>query len=137
MKRIAGLVLLALVAVVLASSPPAARVLSPAAETVGCGPVNAAPLVPVSEKLGMCILQAAVGDLVEAIADPVSLVQAVIGACRAYGVATIEQVIAIIEEAISSPPAVDAGAAPLSAAQHARLEKVHAAALALKASGKK
>jgi len=89
-----------------------------------CTSAQLAPLVAPSEKLGMCILQAAVGDLVEAISDPASLIPAIIGSCTGYGVATVEQVVAIIEEALGASPVSDSGAVLI-----ARLKKVHAAAL--------
>ena len=96
-----------------------------------CTAAQGQALIQPSEQLGICILQAAVGDIVEAISDPLSLIPAIISSCGAYGVATVEQVIAIIEQALSSSPA-DAGATVAAM----RLATVHSAALAFKAAKK-
>jgi hypothetical protein len=106
--------------------------------TVGCANPNAvspAPLINASEQLGMCILQASVADLVDAIAAPATLIPAIIGSCIQYGEATAAQVVQLIEEYFASAPAVDGGLA-LSSTQAARLKKVHDAAKTLVAAAK-
>lgn len=89
-----------------------------------------APITSTLPSLGICVVQAAVGDIVEVISDPVSLIGAIISACSAYGTATVEQIIAWLESALASQPVVtsDAGAISVAVAK-ARLSKVHAAAL--------
>jgi hypothetical protein len=97
----------------------------------GCHPqnVNTAPLIQASEKLGLCILQASVSDLVDAVTDPVSLIPAIIGSCGTYGTATAAQVLQVIEEFFAAAPASDGGVTPTtSALSLERLQKVHAAA---------
>jgi hypothetical protein len=83
------------------------------AETVGCSStnVNTKPLLADGEQLGICVVQAAASDLPEVLSgDPASLLSAIAGECAAYGVATAEQILATIEEALASQPAVpDAG----------------------------
>jgi len=89
------------------------------------------PIVNTLPPLGVCVVQAAAADLVEAISDPVSLVGAIISACSSYGAATVDQIIAWVEQAIAAPPVfTDAGAVSI-AVQKARLTKVRAAALAM------
>lgn len=109
----------------------------------GCNtPPPIAPVVNTLPPLGICIAQAAIGDIVDAINDPLSLVTAIINQCLPYGVATVEQVVQWIEVAFAAQPILvlpDAATAPdgagtapgsVSLSVHrARLAKVHAAAL--------
>lgn len=116
----------------------------------GCsGSVNIKPLVASSEALGICVVEAAAADFVDALTDPASLVSAIIGSCASYGVATVEQVLATIEEAIGAAPALpvaDAGPGSVDGGPDAgpagnvlpkaqvRLRKVRDAAAAIVAS---
>lgn len=116
--------------------------LTPAA-LEGCNaPPPVTPIISSLPPLGICVAQAAVGDIVDAINDPFSLVTAIINQCLPYGVATVEQVVQWIETALASQPILtspDAATAPdgagtapgsVSLAVHrGRLAKVHAAAL--------
>jgi hypothetical protein len=99
---------------------------TPAFEQGGCG-ANFTPLIQPGENLGICILQASISDLVDAISDPLSLVPAIISSCLSYGEATVAQVIQIIEQALTANPVAEAG--PGDAVRIQRLKKVHAAAL--------
>jgi hypothetical protein len=74
------------------------------------------------------VAQAAIGDIVEAISDPASLIGAIIAACSQYGTATVEQIIMWIEQAIANQPALDGGNVALN---KARLNKVRSAAIAI------
>lgn len=86
------------------------------------------PIVNSLPPLGLCVVEAAATDIVDAISDPASLIGAIVSACSRFGSATIEQIIAWVEQALSSQPAVaDAGPSPASA----RRAKVRAAALAM------
>jgi hypothetical protein len=86
------------------------------------------PIVNTLPPLGICIVEAAVQDIVQVIADPAALINVLITACAQYGTATVEQILAWIELALASPPALDSGSV---ATRLARLNKVHAAALVM------
>jgi hypothetical protein len=103
----------------------------PTVTEVGCGSnPGIQPLFVAGENLGICIVQAAVGDLPEAFTDPASLLSAIASACTAYGIATAAQILATIEQAIASTPTYpDAGGdAGFSSASLLKLQKVRDAA---------
>jgi hypothetical protein len=130
MKRIALMILAALVVSIAIVATPRIPT-EPLEDVVGCAATSpASQLIAPSEKLGLCVLQAGVSDLIDAINDPASLVPAVVSACLQYGEATAAQIVTVIEEYFASPPAVDSGLA-LSSVQTARLTRLHDAALAL------
>lgn len=122
--------LLAVTLPLLAAAAPVGGVAITAAVEEGCGGTlpSGAPIVGTLPPLGICVVQAAIGDIVEAISDPASLIGAIISACSQYGTATVEQVIAWIEQAIAGIPTFDGGTVALN---KARLNKVHAAALVM------
>jgi hypothetical protein len=101
----------------------------------GCGASNPniiQPLITVGQNLGICVIQAAVGDLPEAFTDPASLIEAIASSCTKYGIATAAQILATIEEAIASSPSTqvppsspDAGTSSVTLL---RLQKVRDAA---------
>src|SRR5580693_2996473 len=71
----------------------------------GCNtPPPTAPIVNSLPPLGICVAQAAIGDIVDAINDPLSLITAIINQCAPYGVATVEQVVQWVEIALASQP---------------------------------
>jgi hypothetical protein len=96
----------------------------------GCAGTPSGQLIAPSEKLGLCVVQAAVSDLVDAISDPVSLVPAIISACAAYGVADAQSVWSVLLEYLGAAPSPDAGVS-LSGVQLARVQRVMSAAKAL------
>lgn len=96
----------------------------------GCAGTPAAQIVAPSEKLGECIAQAALSDLVEAIADPASLIPAIGAACASFGVADAATIWKVVESYLTHSPLPDSGVA-LSPVQITRLLRVHAAAKAL------
>lgn len=118
--------------------------LTPAA-LEGCNaPPPTTPIISSLPPLGICIASAALGDIVDAINDPLSLVTVIINQCAPYGIATVEQIVQWVEIALASQPVLPSAAdaatdvtvdatAPnggISLAVHrGRLAKVHAAAL--------
>jgi hypothetical protein len=121
--------LLAVVLPILAAAAPVGGVALTAAVEEGCNTLpSGAPILNSLPPLGICIVQAAVGDIVEIIADPAALIGVLLAACAQYGTATVEQIIAWIELALASPPALDGGTV---ATHKARLNKVRSAALAM------
>lgn len=121
--------LLAVILPLLAAAAPVGGVAVTAAVEEGCS--NLPPTTPITgtlPPLGICVAQAAIGDIVEAISDPASLINVIIAACSQYGTATVEQIIMWVEQAIAGIPALDGGNVALN---KARLNKVHAAAVAI------
>jgi hypothetical protein len=121
--------LLAVTLPLLAAAAPVGGIAVTAAVEEGCSTLP--PTTPITSSLpplGICVVQAAIGDIVEAISDPASLIGAIISACSQFGTATVEQIIAWIEQALAGAPGLDGGSVALN---KARLNKVHAAALAM------
>jgi hypothetical protein len=122
--------LLAVTLPLLVAAAPVGGVAVTAAVEEGCGATlpSPTPILGSLPPLGICVVQAAIGDIVEAISDPASLISAILAACSQYGTATVEQIIAWIEQALAGAPGLDGGSVALN---KARLNKVHAAALVM------
>jgi hypothetical protein len=105
---------------------------------VGCGSnPGIQPLIQDTEKLGICVVQAAASDLPEAFSDPDSMLEAIASSCSAYGMATAAQILATVEEAIANSPATqvppsspDAGTSSLVLARLKRVRDAAAHAVA-------
>jgi len=130
-------------------------VFAPATVETGCTKAQEQSVVASLPPLGACIIEAAGGDFVEAIDDPLSLVTAIATSCVAYGEATAAIIAQVIESWFAATPlaldagvdsATDAAASASDAAvsskiqavstQASRLLKVHAAALSILAASR-
>ena len=121
--------LLAVTLPLLAAAAPVGGIAVTAAVEEGCSNLpSPLPVLNSLPPLGLCVVEAAVSDIVQAISDPASIVSAIIAACSQYGTATVDQIAAWIELALTAPPALDGGSV---AAHKVALNKVHAAALAM------
>ena len=125
LKKFSKILGLFLLCIVLPVSVPVGL----SAVTSSCTKEQSSQIVNTLPPLGACIAQAAISDIVEAIADPLSLVQAIIAQCTPYGVATVEQIVAVIESLLSAPPTSPEAGSQMLAVHRARMSKVKAAAL--------
>ena len=105
---------------------------------LGC-PSNS-PLTAAGLQLGGCIVGAAASDIVEAIADPASLITAVISQCGTAATIAIGDLILAIEGDLSRPSSeaslVSTASSGIDGIRRARLQKVLAAAKQIQRGGK-
>jgi hypothetical protein len=116
---------------VLVALVPAGGVAAVATVEEGCSTLPpTTPITGTLPALGICVVSAAINDIVQAIQDPVSLIGAIISACASYGTATADEIYNWIEQALASQPIfADSG---LSVSDYkSRLSKVRSAALTM------